>query len=264
MNNKVYRDMLKVMCVMLANNNIGIPVNDLNQKIAIAMSMYFQGDPNIGLDYIFVNMNPQYRELVKSRNILTNQMFQAILVQDLYLKLNRESALDIISDSDRVFFKQILRAIEKNDFSLLLTNRMTINKFLDATFEFMDASAFLKVEMFKCLDEDDLELLSSFNPFFMDEYNTYNVEINQHFMIRQITKWINRFKDEERAINEAAKFLINAFKMFIDINGVYLDILNSNDPDSVNQAMIDEDLDRVAGYVRKYYDAYKQNKPKLT
>ena len=83
-------------------------------------------------------------------------------------------------------------------------------------------------------------------------------------MIRQITKWINATKDEEKAINEAAQFLINTFKMFIDINGVYLDILNSNDPDSVNQAMIDEDLDSVAAYIRKYYDAHRPKQPKLT
>ena len=190
-------------------------------------------------------------------------MFKSVLVLDLFLKLNRENELDIISEKDKKLFNQIVSAMKRNDFNLLITNRMTINAFLDATLEFMDAPAYLKVEMFKALDFEDIELIKNFNPFFSEEYEKYNVDIDQRFMVRQITKWINGKKDEELAINEAARFLINTFKMDIDIKDVLLDILNSNDPDTVNQALFNEDVDQVAGYVKAYYDKYRPNTPKL-
>lgn len=260
--NDYFREFTKILHDSFLCVPTGRIAMDEKQKIAYCFVTTFNADQAAVINQLI--QDSAMKQNAINNNIIHIAMVKSVVVLDLYLKLNREYKMGTISENDNKLFERILKAIKNQDFTFLLNDLKTINQYIDATMEFMDASAFSKVEMIKALDEDDIALISTFNSFFEEEYAKYNVEINKDFIMRQINKWINGTKDEELAINKSAEFLIDMFAMDANIEGVLLDILNSNDPDTVMQAMVDEDVTSIAGYLKTYYDANKNDQRKLS
>lgn len=245
-----------------------IPINqaiNADYKIAIMFSQFLLNDMRDGFYEALFNLTEEQAETFYNSEVFSKGMIMALLIQDLFLKLNRESLLGTINEQDERLFKILNNAIEKDDFKIIFTDLKSVPEFVKATLHFADLSAYNKVEMFKCLDFQDMQMLQAINPNFFDEYKKYAIDINQEWIMRQINKWINHSKDEYQAFKETAQFLINAFNMDIDISDVYLEMLNSGDdePDFMNLAMLNRDVEQVSVYVSKFYYRHKGKDKKL-
>lgn len=258
--NKRYRDMTRKLYFTFLYGAPEKELDDDDHRVALQFSRYFSYDVPTTI----------YQKLWGMSEEESNQFFQftkmekgfimAVVIQDLYIKLNHKLENAEISENEVKLFKRIYFAIKKGDYKLLLADIKTINEFINATLEFRDSSAYSKVEAYKELDEEDINLLESVNPNFLAEYQTINIDITQEWIIKQIRLWIKGFKDETLAIRETARFLINAFEKDIDINDVLLEILNSGDdePETIMQAMLDQDVDKVFEYVKSFYHRKKE------
>ncbi len=175
--------------------------------------------------------------------------------------------LGIINDSELRILNMIISCTQKEDdekrYNQLFIDSKIQLRLVDAILNFLDSSAFEKVLSFKCLTLDDIKLLSFINPLFKDDYEKYSVNIDRDFFIRQIGKWINGTNDKVTALNEASKFLIQAFKININVEELVMDIINFSETEDVMQALVDENADLLAAYISSYYDKYKEISPKL-
>ena len=80
--------------------------------------------------------------------------------------------------------------------------------------KYTQASGYTKVLLNKCLNEDDIKLLSSINPFFMEEYEKSNVLVNLDFIKKHIGKWQKSLPDDEdESYIESADFIMKLYKL---------------------------------------------------
>lgn len=83
----------------------------------------------------------------------------------------------------------------------------TVEDSVKSVIDFRDSSAYEKILKIKSLGKNNVNQLVAYNQFFIEDYNKYNVDINEEFFIRQISKWSNAF-GEERALVETYNFLL--------------------------------------------------------
>lgn len=197
--------------------------------------------------------------------VLTQGFTEAVMLIDLYIKLNKKICLGIASKKDEKLINRIIECFskqEENKYQSLFIDPSAQTELVSASLEFIDSPAFEKVLGFKCLDEDDISILSSITPFFQEEKEKYGIEINKDFLIRQINRW-KKVATEDESISAASDFLIDAFKMDIDVENLVVDIINHAENEDVMQALVDEDEAKLSVYLLAYYREYNQKGPKL-
>ncbi len=212
-------------------------------------------------------LNRLFGEEIIRNTAFIQGLTEAISITDLYLELNKKCSLGIINNAELRILNMIISCAQKEDdekrYNQLFMDSKIQLRLVDAILNFLDSSAFEKVLSFKCLTLDDIELLSFINPLFEDDYEKYSVNIDRDFFIRQISKWINGTNDKVTAFSEASKFLIQAFKININVEELVMDIINFSETEDVMQALVDENADLLAAYISSYYDKYKEISPKL-
>lgn len=126
---------------------------------------------------------------------------------DTYKILNLREKMDIINALDEALLKKMRECKDISDIISVLRNETNISLIAEAA-RFSDEPVYDKVLQMKALEESDVEFLMGLFPIFEEEYNNYNVEVNEAFMARQIRKWPGQFNgDVEKAYEDAAHFL---------------------------------------------------------
>lgn len=227
--------------------------------------LVFQGILSMQSNSEFYNFAGKFAELLKQRDIITQGFMEAVMIMDLYIALNKKYVFNESNKTDEKILNRIIECVEKDDDNKY--QRLFIDPKIDAllvksTLDFLDLSGYDKVLLFKCLSYDDIVLLSKISPLFKEDFEKYSVDINRKFLIRHIDKWKNNH-DEAESIYAACDFLINAFKVDIDIEELVVEIINHAGTEEVMQALVDENRDLLSVFVLAYYKEYKKDAPKL-
>lgn len=144
------------------------------------------------------------------------------LFVDMYKILNLREKLDIINDIDAILLDKMRNASENGGFDVIcdiLLDAANMPLMVQAL-GFSDLSIYDKILQIKALDDKDLEVIRRIFPLFEDlsndeenvkyqgEYDAYNVEVDENFMIRQMKKRSGPWKDNpEKCYEDAANFL---------------------------------------------------------
>lgn len=214
------------------------------------------------------NFAPEFLNLSEEEQveaILFQGLMETVMLMDLYISLNKK----VVTETATTFEINLLNKIstcankdKKDKYQSLFIDPNVGAKLVQASLDFLDSSAYEKVLSFKCLDAENVYVLTNISPYFTDDLIRYAIDINREFLIKQINKW--KFAtNEEEAINAASEFLINAFNMNIDIENLVIDIINQAETDDVLQALVDEDVQMLGAFILDYYRTYNQNGPKL-
>lgn len=214
------------------------------------LSMYFN-------DLSVSTMLPFMGEQKVNEERVRIALMEAVLSKDLYVYLNLINKLQGLEDRELSLFLELKECLEDGTVNSLFINSRSLKYIRKATLSYKEASAFDKVLYVKALDENDINLLSKYNPLFMDEYNHFNVELNNDFLIRQITKWINAFKDENKAYMAAASFICNLYHINKELVNDYLVELSKGYTDDSLVPMIDyfesKNITEIADMVKDFY-----------
>ncbi len=125
----------------------------------------------------------------------------------MYRILNLRGKLGIINALDESLLAKMRKCKGIEDIAKILSHESVAPIMLDAV-NFSDLSIYDKVLQIKALDEEDLAFLRGIYPLFEGEYEAYNVEVDEAFMIRQMRKWKDIWKNNpEKCYDDAAKFL---------------------------------------------------------
>lgn len=186
-------------------------------------------------------------------------LLSVIIINDLYVKLTHDCVTGELTEEKSKLLNMIVNAIEKNDTNLLLGNPKYISQFIEATCNFYEATAYEKIALLSSLDENDMKTLEKFNPFFKDEYDHYNVTLDEDFFIRQISKWLNGKNDLNVALEKTAEFIIDMcytdsdkIDSFIDILATYTD-----NPNELDEALANSDIDAIKTALKAFYEERK-------
>lgn len=163
-----------------------------------------------GLDYFSETM--RLNKMLMAMSLLT-------VFVDMYKILNLREKLDIINELDASLLEKMRNAEELDQIYKIILNASNLPLVTQAL-DFSNLSIYDKVLQIKALDEDDLAFIRrAFEPFeisfgegedkmYQSEYEAYNVEVDEAFMIRQIQKWKDTWKNNpEKSYEDAAKFL---------------------------------------------------------
>ncbi len=126
---------------------------------------------------------------------------------EIYRYLNYEIYVKETNDS---FFKDLFELLGN---STALSNIAfsfvdpRVHPVYEKAMEFDSLSAYKKVLYTKALSEKDVAKLCSFNPFFIEEYVHFNVDVNETFLLRQMKKWMKSFDDFDKTLKETTSFI---------------------------------------------------------
>lgn len=248
------------MCVeSFANSNL-LANKQMDEQLAIS----------IGFVNYFTNNNLKnlyaisHDENIARDSFIVCSLIQATVICDLYLLLKRKYFLSTISNHDLKLLKRTIKALQENNLRPLLGDVKIVDNFIEASLEMLDASAYEKVEMYKNLKEEEVELLSSINPYIKKEYEVFNVTLDRHLIITQIKKWLKAYNDEDLALTKAAEFLIHMFKIDHDDNELFIEMANLFPSELFMQALLDEDIEVTKGFMKEYFHRYNTEGPKLS
>lgn len=190
-------------------------------------------------------------------------LYSSIIVCDLYIKLNHDYILDKLTKENEKLFSMIIKAMEKNDVTMLLSDIKNIKAFVDASINFSEASAYEKIALLGALDEEDIKALSKFNPFFKEEFDHYNIALDEEFFIRQITKWKNGKKDLNVALEKTAEFIIDMSYANPDkIDNIFKSLLNYTDEETLVNLISTENIEEISKILNEFYNEKKEKELK--
>lgn len=182
-----------------------------------------------------------------------------VIVSDLYIKLSHDFVTGRLTRDNNKLYEMIVTAIKKKDTTLLLSNAKYIRQFIESSCNFANAAAYEKIALLSSLDDNDIETLESFNPFFKEEYDHYNVTLDEEFFIRQISKWENGKKDLNVALEKTAEFIIDMSYTDPDKVDDFVDILASYTDSSskLDEALATGDIEFIKAILNKFYEERK-------
>lgn len=212
---------------------------------------------------MFIGQDPND---IKWRTFFTLLSFkEATILSDYYITTNRD-AMTKSEEDDKSFEYAILNSIRKNSFKNF--NISTNYKILcDSSKRLLDASFYEKIVYFKSLSEEDIEFLSSINPFFQEELTLYGIDISPKFIIDEIDKQFESNLPNEAIYQEFAKLLADLFRIDDDfINDIISDLIETLNIDGENIDMLIDVLDTdneydinqvLASLIQQYYKIKK-------
>ena len=157
---------------------------------------------------------------------MLERLIQTQALTDYYRYIKCDDLID--QTNNLTFFP---KSNSDDDILELFENVDLSNKMYDALVEYSEASAYDKILLEKSLDSDDMDRLKKLNPFFEEEHNKYNVEVDLDLIKRQLSKWQNCFKDDpDESYEVTSTFLISLYKINkIECLKVVEELLNSLD-----------------------------------
>lgn len=186
---------------------------------------------------IMLNFGQSKNFLSEKDSRLTKVFLTLITIQlytDLLRKLRYESSIKQLFDSNDEILKEMIEVQDYETILEVFDNPKISVESIKALEQFNDLPAYKKVLEYKSLKSGDIEKLSKLNPLFLEEYQKFNVEVNENFIINQIEKWFKKYpENHDVAYIEASKFLFDLYKINGDSN--FLCLLCS-DIDCVNCA----------------------------
>lgn len=203
------------------------------------------------------NMKEFYIKLYPTKIAL----YSVLVISDLYIKLNHDFVTGRLNKDGERIFRMITKAMQTRDTNLLLGDIKNVMKFVQASLDFVDASAYQKIAYLSALDEDDIKALIEFNPFFKEEYDHYNVPLDDKFLVRQITKWINGKNNIDTSLEKCAEFIIDMSYSDADKIDDIIDLLASytDQVTKLEEAISDGDTDFIKGILNTFYQENKEN-----
>lgn len=187
-------------------------------------------------------------------------LYSLVVVGDLYIKLNHDFVTGKLTKENDRLSRMITKAMESKETNMLLSDIKNISKFVQATLEFMDASTYQKIAYLSALDEDDIKILSEFNPFFKEEYDHFNVPLDEDFLIRQISKWLNGNNNIDTSLEKCAEFIIDMsysdpdkIDNIIDLLASYTDMVSK-----LEDAIADGNIEFLKGILNTFYQENKE------
>lgn len=159
-----------------------------------------------------------YSETMRLNKLMMTMGLLTVYV-DMYKILNLREKLDIINSLDASLLEKMRNAKDFSSIYAILLNPANLALVVQAL-NFSNLSIYDKVLQIKALDEEDLAFIEKiFEPFgisfgegtdklYQSEYEAYNVEVDEAFMIRQMKKWKDTWKNNpEKSYEDAANFL---------------------------------------------------------
>lgn len=187
-------------------------------------------------------------------------LFSTVVINDLYIKLSHDFVTGRLTSENSKLLDMIVTAMEKKDTTLLLGNAKYIRQFIEASSSFADASAYEKIALLSSLDENDIQTLENFNPFFEEEFRRYNVTLDEGFFIKQISKWLNGINDLNIALEKTAEFIIDMSYTDPDKIDDFITLLTTyTDETKLEEALATGDSEFIKGVLNNFYQERKDN-----
>ncbi len=201
-------------------------------------------------------------------NVILMALEEITFLSDYYIfstyKLKTQN-----EDNKDLSIESTLKSIREKSFGYI-TQSLDLVTMAEATKEIKNASFYKKIVIFNSLDENDIEFLSSINPFFEEEYKLYGIGITPEFIVEEINQQNDTNLPNEEIYQELARLLADLYRIDEDlINDVASDIietLNMNGTDIDNLiALLDSnyanDIDLIlASLIQQYYRIKKDEK----
>lgn len=166
---------------------------------------------------IMLNFGQSKNFLSEKDSRLTKVFLTLITIQlytDLLRKLRYESSIKQIFDSNDGILKEMIEVQDYETILEVFDNPKISVESIKALEQFNDLPAYKKVLEYKSLKSGDIEKLSKLNPLFLEEYQKFNVQVNENFIINQIEKWFKKYpENHDVAYIEASKFLFDLYKI---------------------------------------------------
>lgn len=228
--------------------------SDIDESKKSFYYIYFNCNINNNLKNILCPIGENsFREFVVQTALISMVIFTDAFV---YLRAKEKSG-DISTDEHYLLF-QIMLGIVSNDFKDILKDINSLEYCIKISEKYIEESALKKIEYAKALDKEDVEKLSKFNIYFEEEYNHYNIEITEEFLLKHLNIWVKRSGLEE-GINTITGFILNLF------------ILKSEEFDSIAKIIVPDktkriefmeainsrDMDSISAYISSFYEAHK-------
>jgi hypothetical protein len=195
------------------------------------------------------------------RNLIINvALISTVLLNDTYIHLINKTKYNALTDEEKVILNNILKGTKDNNYKKLFTNSDMLEYMINISNKFIDESALKKVELMKSLNEEDLAILEIINPFYKEEYDAYNININDKFINKHLNIWINK-EGYEKGITIITNFL---FKIYMVNKSACLEAIQSicEDEETINKLMthIEKcEFEEVSPYIRDIYDNKEKN-----
>ena len=185
-------------------------------------------------------------------------MIIMVMICDAFEYLQTKEKLERLDDEEQTLLYKIIAGITHNDFRNILNDSSSLEYCVNITQKYVEESALRKIELAKSLSEDDVATLSNFNIYFEEEYNHYNIEITEEFLLKHLKIWIKKSGLEE-GINTITKFILN---IYILDNENFTNIASIIVPDEdKRQSFIEElnnkDINTIAPFISSFYETHK-------
>lgn len=159
--------------------------------------------------------NNLVKKFVCTRSIIS--MFRYQMYVDYYMNLNLKQKLDILTDDENTDFSKLISATTVSEIFNLSSdiNSSVANNMLNTVLGFSNLSVYNKILQVKALSMEDRKKLSEVDPFIIDDFVNYDIEVTSDFIIDRMSKLNNGiYKDNnEKTYEETAAFIDSLLKL---------------------------------------------------
>lgn len=213
---------------------------------------------NLNIDNNLKNMLGKIREDSFREFVVQTALISMVIFTDAFVYLRaKEKSGDISTDEHYLLF-QIMLGIVSNDFKDILKDINSLEYCIKISEKYIEESALKKIEYAKALDKEDVEKLSKFNIYFEEEYNHYNIEITEEFLLKHLNIWIKKSGLEE-GINTITRFILNLFILKSEKFDSIAKIIVPDETKRIEfmEAINSRDMDSISAYISSFYEAHK-------
>ena len=120
-------------------------------------------------------------------------MFRYQMYVDYYMNLNLKQKLDILTDDENTDFSKLISATMVSEIFNLSSdiNSSVANNMLNTVLGFSNLSVYNKILQVKALSMEDRKKLSEVDPFIIDDFVNYDIEVTSDFIIDRMSKLNN-------------------------------------------------------------------------
>lgn len=214
-------------------------------------------------------------------NFKISQVLIPLIIVQLYTDLYRRLIYKYKLVGGEELFPNISNLLkERSSISyaqvLMMFNNSSLSRLaILSSIEFMHLSTFDKILQIKSLSDVDCSKLKNINPLFENEKEIYDIVIDIDFIIKQITKLKNGFKDDlEKGYDESVEFLFKLYKIRPnELKKLVLELVKyneENDLKNLKMNSVNEETINIEGIIltknelkkliKKCEDLYDKNK----
>ena len=174
---------------------------------------------------------------------------------------------------DELYGTEVLKSFPKirsyNDLKRFFSTNINKYEMIDSLKEYNESSGFDKVLFAKCLNEKDINHLKTINPFFEEEYEKCNIDVDLDFIVKHIEKWQKQLPlDVDMSYYQASRFIFELYtlkkeeaqKVLLDLFREDLGIISSTaqDDEYIQMGQVKINVDNLAIMFKDYYKYQKK------